>query len=98
MSRTLCEVSQTVPAADEFIEAINTRTPRRARVALAWKTLALYGTALAVCLGFLCWAMKLFDADLRVPLFYSYDDPLFIQVLFKGLSENGWYLHNPSVG
>src|SRR5262245_10880010 len=56
-----------------------------------------YTIALALCLGILTWQLKLWRADLSVPLAYKYDG-LFTAMWIKGLLENGWYLHNDRLG
>ena len=78
--------------------ALPGKTGMRAALRARCKDLAVYAAALALCLGILIWSMKLYQADLRVPLFYHLDDSLFPQTLVKGVLENGWYLHNPAVG
>ena len=41
--------------------------------------------------------LKLWRADLRVPLSISWD-ALLTQMWVKGVCEHGWYLHNPDLG
>lgn len=41
--------------------------------------------------------MKLWRADLTVPMKH-FGDALLTQMWVKGVFENGWYLHNPSLG
>ena len=60
----------------------------------AW---AVYGAALALCIGLLTLLLQLWRADLRVP--FTYDgDALLSGLLVKGVGENGWYLQNPHLG
>lgn len=56
-----------------------------------------YILALVLCLAILAWVMRLWNADLSVPFVYG-GDTLFGGTGIKGVIENGWYLHNPSVG
>jgi hypothetical protein len=56
----------------------------------------LAGTLLTTALGAIV-VLKLWNADLRVPFFYSFDG-YFDGLVIKGILEHGWYLHNPSVG
>src|SRR5690349_20493640 len=60
------------------------------------RNLLAYAGAVACCLLILCWSLRLWRADLSVPLAYS-GDSLFMQHLVKGLIENGWYMHNDSL-
>jgi hypothetical protein len=41
--------------------------------------------------------LKLWGAYWRVPFYYN-GDPLFYEMLFKGVVENGWYLNNKNLG
>ena len=55
-------------------------------------------TALLACAA-VGWAMQLWNAEWRVPLFYhSGGDASFSSMLVKGIIDHGWYLHNSSVG
>lgn len=58
---------------------------------------AAYGFAAALSLLVLVWAMRLWNADLRVPFIFWFDS-LSFHALVKGTVENGWYLHNPRLG
>ncbi len=45
------------------------------------------------------WVLRLWRADLTVPLRYApVDDTKFYLMLVKGIIEHGWYLSNPSLG
>lgn len=45
------------------------------------------------------WALKLWHADLSLPLRYTaVDDTKFYLMLVKGISGHGWFLTNPSLG
>jgi phosphoglycerol transferase len=57
------------------------------------------GYAAAACLSLLAvfLVMKLWRADLRVPLLYDTDGP-YTLAWIKGVIDNGWYLHNPYLG
>ena len=57
------------------------------------------GYAAAACLSLLAvfLVMKLWRADLRVPLLYDTDTP-YTLAWIKGVIDNGWYLHNPYLG
>jgi phosphoglycerol transferase len=60
-------------------------------------TLAQYLLTVILCLLILTWIMKLWRADLRVPFSY-FVDSLFYNIAAKGAIDNGWWLHNPSLG
>jgi phosphoglycerol transferase len=68
---------------------------------LSWKrilqSLVAPGCAVLLCVVFLVWALKLWQADLRVPFCY-YGDSLFTEMWVKGVIEQGWYLHNDRLG
>ena len=56
---------------------------------------------LAAAVSLLCaaWVLRLWRADLTVPLRYApVDDTKFYLMLVKGIIEHGWYLSNPSLG
>ncbi|HVX64227.1 MAG TPA: hypothetical protein VHC19_26630 [Pirellulales bacterium] len=63
--------------------------------------------ALTACAGYLAAAalsmlilvriMKLWQADLSIPMRHFWD-ALLTQMWVKGVFENGWYLHNPNLG
>lgn len=53
--------------------------------------------AVVLTLLILCFALKLWRADLRVPLHYN-GDALLHAMFIKGVSTNGWYWQNPSLG
>jgi phosphoglycerol transferase len=57
----------------------------------------MYAAALAACLVLVVLTHELWRADLRVPLAYG-GDSFLMQMLVKGTLENGWYLHNGSLG
>jgi phosphoglycerol transferase len=61
------------------------------------KGLAGYVAVVAASLLILTWLLKLWRADLSVPL-VCFNDPVFHQMMIKGILEHGWYLHNESVG
>jgi phosphoglycerol transferase len=63
----------------------------------AAKGLAGYLAVLAACLLILTWSLKLWRANLSVPLAF-YGDPIFHLMTIKGTLDHGWYLHNPSLG
>jgi phosphoglycerol transferase len=66
-----------------------------------WKAIGAYAVAVALCLIILAWAMKLWDADLRIPFFYGGDvfrDVLQASAWIKGVIDNGWYQHNSFIG
>jgi len=56
-----------------------------------------YIAAAALCVLMLCFILKLWQADLRVPFFYS-GDSVFWATCIKGVIENGWYWQNQSTG
>ncbi|MFL5240987.1 MAG: hypothetical protein ACJ8FY_02675 [Gemmataceae bacterium] len=61
------------------------------------QALAEYGGAALLCLVVLTAALRLWRADLSIPL-SSKGDSLLTQLWIKGIIENGWYLSNPSLG
>ena len=61
-----------------------------------WKSLAAYAVAVLLTLLFLTWALKLWQADLRVPLTY-YGEAKFNALLVKGVLDFGWHVHNPAM-
>ena len=69
----------------------------QAPACLASREIATYALALGLCLLILTFTLRLWQADLRVPLAYS-GDSLFTQLWIKGIFENGWYLQNDAVG
>lgn len=61
------------------------------------KTIGEYVLAVVVCLLILSWIMQLWRADLRIPFTYTGDSYVY-SMFIKGIVDNGWYYHNPSVG
>ena len=61
------------------------------------KTLGEYTLVFVLSLLILTWVMQLWRADLKVPFTY-FVDSLFYSIATKGTIENGWWLHNPSLG
>jgi phosphoglycerol transferase len=60
---------------------------------------AAYGAAALACLVLLTGALRLWRADLRVPLHYHWGgDAVLYQALVKGVLDNGWFLHNDFLG
>jgi phosphoglycerol transferase len=64
----------------------------------ALRKCAGYPVATALCLLCLVWALKLWEADLRVPLIGYNADNRFTGMWIKSILDNGWYLHNDRVG
>lgn len=58
---------------------------------------ATYAGTAALSLLILFWALRLWQADLSVPLSYG-GDGVYYQMLIKGMIDNGWYLHNDRLG
>lgn len=58
---------------------------------------ALAAAAALACVIFAAWIYRFNEVPLEVPLAYS-GDALYYGALIKGVIENGWYLHNPSLG
>lgn len=86
-------MARTLPGPTPVTERL---TPRRR--AAGWRVEAVFlaGTWLVTAVA-LSVVLRLRDANLRVPFFYSFD--AYIDgLLFKGILDNGWYLRNPSVG
>jgi phosphoglycerol transferase len=61
------------------------------------KALLPYAAVAAVSLLLLAYVLKLWHADLRIPLGYV-GDCMVVQAWVKGTLENGWFLHNDAVG
>jgi len=61
------------------------------------KTLGQYALVVVLCCLILTWTMKLWRADFKVPFMY-FVDSLFYSVAIKGAMEQGWWLHNDSLG
>ncbi len=59
--------------------------------------LALYGGAVCLTLLLLVFALRLWRADLHVPLRDGWDVLPHLAAV-KGVAENGWFLSNPSLG
>ena len=62
-----------------------------------FKIAAEYAGAVVLCLLLLTWVMQLWRADFRIPFTY-FGDALLNSVAAKGAIENGWWLHNSSLG
>lgn len=56
-----------------------------------------YFVAVILCALILCFLLKLWRAEPRMPFFYL-GDSLLHSMFIKGLIENGWYWQNPSLG
>lgn len=56
-----------------------------------------YAFAVVLCLLIVTWVLKLWRADLHIPLVYN-GDGLLNSLWLKSLTEQGWYLTNPRVG
>ena len=56
-----------------------------------------YIAAAALCVLMLVFILKLWQADLRVPFYYT-GDSVFWAMCTKGVIENGWYWQNPAIG
>ena len=61
------------------------------------RSLLAYSAAMAGCAVLLTLLLQLWHADLRVPFVYG-GDAIWGQIWAKGVSENGWFLENPSLG
>lgn len=61
------------------------------------KIVAEYAGAVVLCLLVLAWVMQLWRADFRTPFTY-FGDALLYSVATKGAIEEGWWLHNGSLG
>jgi phosphoglycerol transferase len=61
-----------------------------------WKSLAAYAAAVLLTLLSLIWTLKLWHADLRVPLTY-YGEANFNALLVKGTLDFGWHTLNPGM-
>ena len=63
------------------------------------RSLALYVASGAVCAATLVAYFRLWEADLRIPLYYPFGgDVSFSAVLVKTTVETGWFLSNPLLG
>lgn len=56
-----------------------------------------YVLAVVVCLLGAAWVLKLWRADLGIPLAYSGDSVVY-SAFIKGIVDNGWYYHNYLIG
>jgi phosphoglycerol transferase len=61
------------------------------------RRLAVYGFTLAACVGILVRLMRLWRADLNVPLHY-WGDAVFMNMVIRTMIDHGWFLTNPCVG
>lgn len=61
------------------------------------KRASQYFAAVILCALILCFLLKLWRADLRVPLHYN-GDALIHTMFIKGIVDNGWYWQNPQLG
>ena len=86
-------MARTLPAPTPAAER---PTPRRR--AADWRVEAVFlaGTLLATALG-VVYVLRLWDASLDLPFFYSFDG-YFNGIEIKSILDHGWYLRNPSVG
>lgn len=86
-------MARTLPAPTPATER---PTPRRP--AADWRVEAAFlaGTLLATALGAV-YVLKLWNANLHLPFFYSFDG-YFNGIEIKSILDHGWYLRNPSVG
>lgn len=56
-----------------------------------------YVVATAICILVVTLVLRLWRANLYIPFDYS-GDAMFTSTAIKGIIENGWFLHNPSIG
>lgn len=61
------------------------------------KRASQYFAAVILCALILCFLLKLWRADLHVPLHYN-GDALIHTMFIKGIVDNGWYWQNPQLG
>jgi hypothetical protein len=61
------------------------------------KRASQYFVAVILCALILCFLLKLWRAEPRMPLYYL-GDSLLHSMFIKGIVENGWYWQNPSLG
>ena len=61
------------------------------------KRASQYIAAAILCALILCFLLKLWRADFRIPLDYN-GDALIHTMFIKGIVENGWYWQNPRLG
>lgn len=61
------------------------------------KRASQYGAAVILCALILCFLLKLWRAEPRMPFHYR-GDSLLHAMFIKGIVENGWYWQNPSLG
>lgn len=57
----------------------------------------LYAAVVALCLLGAVFVLRLWGADLRVPLHFA-GDSTYNLAMTKGVAENGWFTHNPRLG
>jgi phosphoglycerol transferase len=72
------------------------RAPTPGRWRWVWQEAGLQLVGVVICLALVTWAMKLWETDLHIPFAYEGDAVLF-HMLVKGVTENGWYLHNDAL-
>ena len=56
-----------------------------------------YIAAAALSVLILCFLLRLWQADLRVPLYYG-GDTIFYTMSVKGMIDNGWFWQNSFIG
>src|SRR5262249_40144730 len=83
------------------IDIVIGRTPiedqRPGRATQYAKSVLTYVAVVVVCLGVTAWRLKLWRADPTIPFTYGGDGFLH-QLWAKAVIEQGWYLHNDSLG
>src|SRR5687767_9320007 len=61
------------------------------------KRASQYFAAVILCALILCFLLKLWRAEPRMPFYYN-GDSLIHTAFIKGIVDNGWYWQNPSLG
>jgi phosphoglycerol transferase len=95
---TVARPQKTSRPAQKPVAAAEVRDqPAQSRVRKLLVACASYVAAAGLSTVILARIMKLWHADLSVPM-NNFWDALLTQMWVKGIFEHGWYLHNPSLG
>src|SRR5262245_37021544 len=81
------------PAVASGLPGVKGQSSRQAMV----RAVVAYGGAAVLAALAAAWVLKLWHADLSVPMYYQ-GDCLLVHTWIKGLVDNPWYLHNPRIG
>lgn len=81
---------------------MNSLTVAQSKRRTTWWTstfsaITAYGLTVVLCVAFLVRSLRLWEADLTIPLEYS-GDALVTSMWIKSVIDTGWYLRNPLLG